>query len=640
MIVRLACSIRARSRASTRRTRRSRCCGPASTGSTCRATGRRRRSSCARARRRRPSPTACSRCCPARRQRCSATRTCRPTCATARASTVSTPGAPIATATTSEPQRGVRVAADGRLRGPRPVRGWETYPEYGAVWFPTTVAAGWAPYRYGRWVVAVRLGYLGRRRAVGLRAVPLRPLGVHRRTLGLVPRRATSRARCGRRRWSAGTAVGGGRGRRLRPGLRLGPARLGRSVHPALAQLLEPLLEQLQPAVRGERRRASAAAADALRQLPVPGAVTAMSGAAFVSGKPVAINRVNLPSGQLSGLPPLSNAPEVKPLPIRTNRVRPGNGAPIPASHAPAARRSRWRCRRSARPPPRPARRCSRGPDRRRPTTRQNRRRRATLRPRAERRRKTPPKGRSAPGPLRRRVRRARKQAADRDRCRSGRGNVPPQNPNGALPGRTRAPPEVAANRGGPPSAPRADGAPRGRAGAAPPQPAMSAPPASCAPRRRSPQPAMSARRPRTCAAGPQPQPAMSAPPRAGASRAHRNRCKSRRPRDARAATAAACEIPRHLRRCGPARRRDRRQGARRRRRSRAAAAASPGMSPRAASAPPAPTRAAGARATRAADKPAVAKPALSADVRTDAACVSRRRRAAARSCPARLRAP
>jgi hypothetical protein len=29
---------------------------------------------------------------------------------------------------------------------------WQTTPEYGAVWTPTAVAAGWAPYRDGRWV--------------------------------------------------------------------------------------------------------------------------------------------------------------------------------------------------------------------------------------------------------------------------------------------------------------------------------------------------------------------------------------------------------------------------------------------------------------------------------------------------------
>ncbi|MFO1337908.1 MAG: DUF6600 domain-containing protein [Burkholderiaceae bacterium] len=28
---------------------------------------------------------------------------------------------------------------------------WSTHPEYGAIWYPTTVVAGWAPYRYGRW---------------------------------------------------------------------------------------------------------------------------------------------------------------------------------------------------------------------------------------------------------------------------------------------------------------------------------------------------------------------------------------------------------------------------------------------------------------------------------------------------------
>ncbi|HSQ73056.1 MAG TPA: DUF6600 domain-containing protein, partial [Rubrivivax sp.] len=29
---------------------------------------------------------------------------------------------------------------------------WDRHPEYGAVWFPYEVRAGWAPYRYGRWV--------------------------------------------------------------------------------------------------------------------------------------------------------------------------------------------------------------------------------------------------------------------------------------------------------------------------------------------------------------------------------------------------------------------------------------------------------------------------------------------------------
>lgn len=28
---------------------------------------------------------------------------------------------------------------------------WETHPEYGALWYPSVVVAGWAPYRYGHW---------------------------------------------------------------------------------------------------------------------------------------------------------------------------------------------------------------------------------------------------------------------------------------------------------------------------------------------------------------------------------------------------------------------------------------------------------------------------------------------------------
>lgn len=29
---------------------------------------------------------------------------------------------------------------------------WDNHPEYGAIWAPTSVAPGWAPYRYGQWV--------------------------------------------------------------------------------------------------------------------------------------------------------------------------------------------------------------------------------------------------------------------------------------------------------------------------------------------------------------------------------------------------------------------------------------------------------------------------------------------------------
>jgi hypothetical protein len=36
---------------------------------------------------------------------------------------------------------------------------WESTAEYGPVWYPTTVAVGWAPYRYGHWVVVRPWGW-------------------------------------------------------------------------------------------------------------------------------------------------------------------------------------------------------------------------------------------------------------------------------------------------------------------------------------------------------------------------------------------------------------------------------------------------------------------------------------------------
>ena len=36
---------------------------------------------------------------------------------------------------------------------------WDTHPTYGAVWYPTSVAVGWAPYRYGRWTYAGSWGW-------------------------------------------------------------------------------------------------------------------------------------------------------------------------------------------------------------------------------------------------------------------------------------------------------------------------------------------------------------------------------------------------------------------------------------------------------------------------------------------------
>jgi hypothetical protein len=36
---------------------------------------------------------------------------------------------------------------------------WDRHPEYGAVWFPATVAVGWAPYRFGHWTTIGAWGW-------------------------------------------------------------------------------------------------------------------------------------------------------------------------------------------------------------------------------------------------------------------------------------------------------------------------------------------------------------------------------------------------------------------------------------------------------------------------------------------------
>ena len=61
---------------------------------------------------------------------------------------------------------------------------WSQAPDYGQVWYPQ-VAAGWVPYRDGHWAYVRAVGLdLGGQRAVGLRAVPLRPLGGHQAAAG------------------------------------------------------------------------------------------------------------------------------------------------------------------------------------------------------------------------------------------------------------------------------------------------------------------------------------------------------------------------------------------------------------------------------------------------------------------------
>ena len=41
----------------------------------------------------------------------------------------------------------------------QPYGQWKTLDDYGAVWFPTSVPAEWAPYRYGHWASIAPWGW-------------------------------------------------------------------------------------------------------------------------------------------------------------------------------------------------------------------------------------------------------------------------------------------------------------------------------------------------------------------------------------------------------------------------------------------------------------------------------------------------
>ena len=133
---------------------------------------------------------------------------------------------------------------------------WQTYPDYGAVWYPDGGGA-----RLG----ALPRRLLDRRRRMGPDVGRRARRGATRRSTtaagrgsaaaGAGARAATSRVPSGRRRWSRGSAARAGALSVAsgRAGLRLGAARLGRCRTIRLAPMLVQLLGALQPALCGER---------------------------------------------------------------------------------------------------------------------------------------------------------------------------------------------------------------------------------------------------------------------------------------------------------------------------------------------------------------------------------------------------
>ena len=210
---------------------------------------------------------------------------------------------------------------------------WQTYPDYGAVWFPSAVEVDWAPYRHGHWVSTPLWGWTwvdyapwgyapfhyGRWAYVGGRWgwCP----GAYVRRPAWAPALVAWYGGSG---WGVSAAGGGpvygwvplGWRDPYVPSWRNCGSRCWTAYNrPYAVNIAE---RSRQPATYANHH--------------VPGAITAVGGAAFTSGKPVAPNRIDVPPTMVATAPVLSTAPSVKPLPVAVNTLRPGNGVPPPAS--------------------------------------------------------------------------------------------------------------------------------------------------------------------------------------------------------------------------------------------------------------------------------------------------------------------
>ena len=208
---------------------------------------------------------------------------------------------------------------------------WNSYPEYGAVWLPT-VDPDWAPYRFGYWTWLAGFGYTwvdsapwgyapfhyGRWVHVGGR-------------WGWCPGRFVARPAWAPAlvAWYEPGAPAAGRGHVVGwvplgwsepyvPSWRCGERCFARYNRPYAV-----------PAARPDSRPSRYANAG------VPNAMTVVPAATLTTERPVARNRVPLPADRSVAPPLAATPPAVPPAAPRTDAVRPGNGAPVPAGARP-----------------------------------------------------------------------------------------------------------------------------------------------------------------------------------------------------------------------------------------------------------------------------------------------------------------
>ena len=212
---------------------------------------------------------------------------------------------------------------------------WQTDPEYGAVWFPMTVASDWAPYRDGYWANVGDWGY------TWVDSAPWGYAPFHYGRWAFIG---------GRWGWAPGAYVarpvwapalvgwfgGGGWGVSGSAGAPVYgwvPLGWGEPYLPWWRRCSNNCWTHYNRPYNVNVAVRPAAPPRRYTHVGVPGAITAVPATAIASRRPVSANLVAVPSSLANSAPVIATAPAIAPRPPSTARVQPGAGAaPRPAS--------------------------------------------------------------------------------------------------------------------------------------------------------------------------------------------------------------------------------------------------------------------------------------------------------------------
>jgi len=213
---------------------------------------------------------------------------------------------------------------------------WQSYPDYGNVWFPTTVAPGWAPYSDGYWT---NVGGWG-------------PTWVDNAPWGYAPFHYGRWARVGARwGWVPGGYVarpiwapalvawvgGPGWGLSVRQGAPVYgwvPLGWGDAYHPNWRRCSYNCWAHYnRPYAVNVTVRPTAPPAR-YANIAVPGALSAVAAPALVGRKPITKERVDVPASLAASAPVMTSVPPVAQAPRPAPRAGRGNASPPPGASA------------------------------------------------------------------------------------------------------------------------------------------------------------------------------------------------------------------------------------------------------------------------------------------------------------------